>query len=224
MKATTKVALFLGGIYLCLGVLVVGSHFLAVRQNQELGISANTPTVAFAKASGDQVAPAKQSEIDVARGGKTTVEFANPKAVADELTSVQRELAGLRAALAKDLASGDFRARSTKVETAARTGRGARSAASGAAASRRELNALKSALKRDLGHGDFRARRTRRLVAKIGKDPALVGNKQTLAASAVSVSDDLWNLEMAIEHDIHSGDFKADETHMAIDGRRWRTN
>ena len=67
------------------------------------------------------------------------------------------------------------------------------------------------------------APQTRREVAKREEAPSTAG-EAALADGAVSVSDDVWSLEMAIERDLHTKEFKAIETHFVIDGRRWKVN
>ena len=82
---------------------------------------------------------------------------------------------------------------------------------------------MKEALREDLADGDFRAPHTRREVAERG-EPSYGTGEDSLASGAVSISDEMLSLEMAMELDIHANDFTAIETHFAIDGRRWKVD
>jgi hypothetical protein len=84
---------------------------------------------------------------------------------------------------------------------------------------RRQLRTLEGALLSDIARGAFRAHHTRKLV--VGAVVITPVQPAAEATETVAIADDLWELEMAMEKDIHAHEFKARETHFVIDGRRW---
>ena len=221
MRPETRAKLSIALVFVAVIAVIVGSDRIATWQATKLGLQDREIVVARAK---DKPVPATalKRKIVVARKGVPVLTFTNDRAVAFELASIQKELNRFEVALLKDLTRGDFRAPRTR-----RAIRTAEPAVGGAmtdrlASTRAQLDRLRAALRGDLAVGEFRARHTRRLVAEAGRTQAPRDGEAALARGVVALSDDVWNLEMAIEQDIHDGDFKAVETHFAIDRRRWK--
>ena len=220
MKPETRAKLSIALVFVAVIAVIVGSDRIATWQATKLGLQDREIVVAKAK---DKRVPATalEREIVVARKGVPVLTFTDDRAVAFELASIQRELNRFEAALRKDLTRGDFGAPRTRraISTAEPAAGGA--TADQLASTRDRLDHLRAALREDLAAGEFRAQHTRRLVARGGVARSYVGDA-AVARGVVALSDGIWNLEMAIEQDIHDGDFKAVETHFAIDRRRWK--
>ena len=223
MKTATRASLWTALIIGVLGVVVVGSNVIAARQARKLGLedegvvhaSANSRRIRATASTGPH-------GIVVRRKGKPTITFTDDAAVTYELASTWADLRRFEVAVHKDLAHGDFRARRTRLAVAASLHPG-QTPAEEFVSTRRELRELKTALRQDLANGDFRARHTLREVATTRDAPSAVGDNE-LATGVVTLSDDLWDLKLAVERDIHAGDLKAIETHFAIDRRRWKVH
>ena len=223
MKSETRAKLSIALILVFVVGIAVGADVIASQQARKLGLQGDAVVPASAKNKQVPAASSEKRDIVVLRRGVPFVTFTDEAAVAYELESVQRELKRFEVALGKDLAHGDFRARRTRRAIGIPGPSIGLSTADGLVAARREFNLLREALRTDLASSDFHARRTRREVAK-SKAPPPATEGDAVASGVVSLSDDLWNLEMAVEKDIHNGDFRAVETHFAIDRRRWKVD
>ena len=220
MRATAKTPVLLSLIVGLMAVVVFASNDTAYRQASQLVLRASTVAVADAQAKAPGTGPAPLATISVARKGHATVTFTDNAAVAYELASVREQLARFETALGKDLARGRFRAKSTQHAVRSRPAVSYRTTQAELAATRHELNELEAALRRDIASGTFRAPRTRRTIGASERSSA-VSTDAGLAEGVVSVCDELWELKMAFEADLHAGSLHAEETHFAIDGRRW---
>lgn len=223
MTTLAKVNLSNALILALLGLVVAESA--AVASQRTSAMRTQDPRIVTASPSSRTPAetPFQNREIVVRRQGAPTIVFTDASAIAFQLTLTRADIDVFEAALAKDLAHGDFRARETQRVVGADHHQAAQSAADELLSARRELGRLKQALREDLADGDFDAPHTRREVAGHDPVPSVAGN-EALASGAVSVSDEFWSLKMAVEKDLHARDFRAIETHFVIDGRRWKVN
>ena len=222
MTAQTRVNLSNALILALLGFAVVESTAIASQGStkrqttQERRIA--EPSAPAARVRANRVQP---QPIAVVRKGSPTIVFTNDAAIANQLTLTQKEIWGFEAALAKDLAHGDFHAPHTRRVVRAGRRPVAASTAEKLGSARRELCRLREALREDLADGKFDGPHTRAEVSKRNPAPQGVG-EDDLADGTVAVTDGIWNLEMAIEKDLHAHAFTAIETHFNIDGRRWK--
>jgi hypothetical protein len=225
MKGATRVWLPIALVFLFVPTIVVGSNLIASHQADKLGLQNQEIVVAKAETRRVPATSRADKRIVVVRDGAPAITFTDASAVAYELTSVDRELRSFEVALGRDIAHGELRAPLTARETATAQPVVGGSTAEKFMSARRKLDGLEEALRRDLASGAFRAAHTRRLVRRLdSRELASAAGEVAVASGVVSVSDDLWDLEMAVEKDIHDGDLRADETHFVIDRRRWRVD
>ena len=225
MTTLTKSAVRIALVLALLAFGIVESTAAASQHASAAGTQTTGTVTTIAQAdNANGVGPGTHG-IAVLRKGSPAIVFTDDSAIALQLKSTRAEIKSLEAALAKDLARGDFRACETGRIAAASSRRSARGATSSPAAqllaARGELSALKQAFRTDLANGDFYAPQTSRELRQHHAGPMGDG-EMALAKGAVSVSDDVWSLKMAIERDLHAKTFRAIETHFNIDGRRWK--
>ena len=202
---------------------IVGSTAVASQRTGALGPQSSSTVTTIAQADSGGMAGSTNQTIAVRRKGLPPMVFTDDGAVSSLIKSTRAQIESLEVGLAKDLAHGSFRARQTRRTVDSSPHQKGGSTTDELLSARKELGALKQALRSDLANGEFRAPQTGREVAKRQAAPSGAG-EAALANGAVSVSDDVWSLEMAIERDLHAKRFKAIETHFVIDGRRWKTN
>ncbi|MDR3685643.1 MAG: hypothetical protein P4L93_01610 [Coriobacteriia bacterium] len=221
MTTLTKSAVRIALVLALLASGIVGSTALASQRANAAGTQAAESVTTINQAANDGDTPVQDQQVAVVRKGSPAVVFTGDRAITLQLESTRAVIKALKAALAKDLARGDFHARHTQRVVDSRSCLVAQSPAGQLLAARSELDALRQSLRTDLANGDFYAPYTSRELA--GHHAAAVGGgEEALARGALAVSDDTWSLEMAIERDLHAKDFRAVETHFAIDGRRWQ--
>jgi hypothetical protein len=223
MAILTRANLSNALILALLGFVVVESTAVASQRTTKPGTPVAQTFTSSVPAKNVRRAYLQNREIVVLRKGGPAIVFTDDRAIAFHLSLTRAEIERIEAALAKDLEHGEFRARETRRAVGASKDQAAPSTAGDLVAVRRELSRLKEALRRDLAKGDFRARHTRREVTRHDQARSVTGDS-VVANGVVSVSDDIWDLEMAVEKDLHTGDFRAIETHFAIDGRRWKVH
>ena len=222
MNGLTKVCLLTALVVALLGFGVADST--AVESHVPKNLHDPDRAVLAARASAEDSSKVQDREIAVVRPGLPTMIFDDDSAIAASLTSTRAKLHDFEAALAKDLAHRRFYAPQTRrvVSTSGREV-AAQSTSDELALTRSEFTRLKEALGEDLADADFRAPHTHREVAERSEFSS-GKTEDSLASGAVSVSDEMLSLEMAMELDIHAEAFTAIETHFAIDGRRWKVD
>jgi len=207
-------------VFALLGVVAIASTAAATQHTNEPSPQVTVIVAATTAARGVGEA-GSGGGIAVVRRGAPTIVFIDDTAIDYDIASTRAKIKAFEAALAKDLAHGDFRARQTRRVVRTAKHETARSTADELAVARRELSQLKLALGRDISNGDFRAPHTQRELA-LPSEPTPGTGEDALAYGAVSISDEMWSLEMAFESDLHAHDVRAIETHFVIDGRRWK--
>jgi len=201
---------------------IVGSTAVASQRTSALGPQSAGTVTTIARADNAGGSGFPDQPIAVRRKGLPPIVFTDDRAVSSLIKSTRAQLKSLEGGLAKDLAHGRFRAQQTRRTVDSSPRQKGASTTDELLSARNELGALKRALRTDLANGEFRAPQTGRELGKRQTAPLGAG-EVALAKGAVSVSDDVWSLEMAIERDLHAKRFKAIETHFVIDGRRWKT-
>jgi len=217
----TKVNLRSAVVLALLGLVVAESTALASQRIRVTLTPSRTIVTTSSQAMSVRWIPLRNREAVVLRRGAPAIVFTDDSAIGFQLALTRAEIQSFEHALAKDLAHREFRARQTRRAVSTSEHTVARSTADELVSTQRELGRLKTALRNDLANGDLRAPQTRRELAR--REHAPLGNgADALASGAISVSDDIWGLEMAVEKDLHARDFTAIETHFEIDGRRWK--
>jgi len=201
---------------------IVGSTAVASQRTSALGPQSAGTVTTITRADNAGGSGFPDQPIAVRRKGLPPIVFTDDGAVSSLIKSTRAQLKSLEGGIAKDLAHGRFRAQQTRRTVDSSPRQKGASTTDELLSARNELGALKRALRTDLANGEFRAPQTGRELGKRQTAPLGAG-EVALAKGAVSVSDDVWSLEMAIERDLHAKRFKAIETHFVIDGRRWKT-
>ena len=220
MTVLTRAKLSNVFVFALLGIVAIASTAAAAQRTNKPSPQVTVIGAATAATSGAGEA-GSGGDIVVVRDGAPTIAFTDDAAIYQGLASTRAKIKTFEAALAKDLAHRDFRARQTRQAIRTAKHETARSTADELVAARRELSELKLALGQDIANGDFYAPHTREELAR-PHGSTLDTGEDALAYGAVSLSDEMWSLEMAFEKDLHAHNLRAVETHFVIDGRRWK--